>query len=885
MRDKVVELFYQLADFSLEERTRYLAAREIDAETRKEVEALLAFDSFDSAPLLRNIGIAADSAVSRLDPTGRRCGPYRLVRPIGHGGMGVVYFAERVDGEVTQRAAVKLLQPGFQDAQRERFLHEREILAALSHPNIAHLLDAGHLDDGQPFLAMEYIEGKAIDVAVAGLGLRQILQLFLKVCAAVAYLHRNLVVHRDLKPSNIVVTESGEPKLLDFGIAKILDLATDSTMTGVRMLTPDFASPEQLVGGRASTPSDVYSLAAVLYYLLTNRPPREFTSESGPALAAAIATQEVTRPSKYLPALKGDLDFILRKALRNEPQERYSTVEQFAEDIEAFLESRPIRARKGELAYRAGKLARRHWLPLTFAALAVFGLLVSLFVLNRERAMAQRRFNEVRQLSNKLFDIDRQVLGLPGSSKVRQLIVDTSLNYLRQLAADARSDPDLALEVGAAYLRVGRVQGVPIAPNLGQVENAEQNLRIADNLVRSVLVSQPKNRTAFIRLAQIAHDRMVLAQARRPDTEALPLARQSEEWLEKYLASGPIEKPEEMQVTIVGMNVANWYVHKDQTEAGLRLLRRTIEIAKATRQTDKVGGAQIVMARALRSAGDLDGALAAIREGVFTLDPPPGEKTPGLLLAYALALSTQGEILGQDGTPNLGRPREAAEYFERSLNIAADLVRQDPNDAFSRMSFSGKGTRLASVVSQWDPHRAIALYDEVLARLAEVKNNSRARREEVRALAGSAAPLRRTGNAAEARKRLDAAFALLRDLKLYPADQVELGSEPDDTLRASAEQEAAGGNVPQGIEIYQQLRFRIMASQPKPDSDLSDAASLSGIEAALAALHRKAGQLDSARQVEARRLDLWRRWDRKLPNNPFVQHELAAQRPPQVSGK
>ena len=865
MNDRVAELFHRLADLPPDERARYFAEHPVDDETRRDAEQLLAFDEVGTEPLSRNIGLAAGRVLARLDAIGRRCGPYRLVSVIGRGGMGVVYLAERADGEVAQHAAVKLLRPGLLDIERERFLQEREILAGLKHPNIAHLLDAGHLEDGQPFLAMEYVDGKSIDVYSAGLDIRQKIALFLRVCSAVAYLHRNLVVHRDLKPGNIVVTEDGQPKLLDFGISKVLDVATDSTVTVLRMLTPDYASPEQVLGGRVTTSTDIYSLAAVLYQLLTGKAPRHSATCSPSA-----STREITRPGSWEPALKGDLELILLKALRQEPQERYETVEQFAEDLEAYLDSRPIRARKGDVVYRARMLVRRYWLPLAATVLALAGLLLGLFLANRARAIAQRRFDEVRQLSNRLFEIDRQVLGLPGSSKVRQLIVDTSLDYLRRLADDARTDPDLALDVGTAYLRVGRVLGVPISPNLGQTDNAEQNLRTAERLIRGVLEAQPANRTAFLRSSQIAHDRMVLAQARRPDTEALPLAQRAEEWLEKYLASGPVEKTEEMQVVIVGMNVAAWYVRKDHTSAALHLLRRMIEIAKTTNQPDKVGSAQIVVARALRATGDLKGALAAARQGAAVLKPPPGNQVPGHLIAYSVVLSTQAEILGEDGAVSLGRSREAAGLFERAFGIAAELVRLDANDAYSRLSLSGRGIRLANIVRHYDPRRAIEIYEEVLHRLAEVKNNSRARRDEVRALAGCTYPLRQIGRYADARKSLDAAFSRLSELKLYPEEQVELGSEPDDALRARAEYEAGGGKVQLGIETYDQLLTRILAFGPKPESDLGDATSLSNLYAALAALHRRAGQVGDADALDASRLKLWRHWQRKLPNNSFV---------------
>src|SRR6516162_9452577 len=210
MNAEIEKLFHELVDKSPEVRSQYLDEHHVDDETREEVEKLLAFDSGASTFLLRDVSIAASLALPLRDAKGCRCGPYQLLEVIGRGGMGAVYRAERADGEVTQRVAVKLLPPGAAGPQRERFLQERQILAALAHPNIARMLDAGHLDNGQPCLAMEYVNGKPIDVFAAALSVRQKISIFLKVCEAVVHLHRNLVVHRDLKPSNVLVTADGE---------------------------------------------------------------------------------------------------------------------------------------------------------------------------------------------------------------------------------------------------------------------------------------------------------------------------------------------------------------------------------------------------------------------------------------------------------------------------------------------------------------------------------------------------------------------------------------------------------------------------------------------------------------------------------------------------
>ncbi len=829
----------------MEQRERYCTEHRVDPGIRLQAEALLAFDANEEADLDQHIRFVADQVLTRLDRNDQRCGPFRLIKVIGRGGMGVVYLAERADGEVRQRAAVKLLGPGLASLQQERFLQEREILAGFTHPNIAHLLDAGHTADGQAYLAMEYVEGEPLDAFAAALDDRQKIQLFLKVCAAVAYLHRHLVVHCDLKPSNILVTADGEPKVLDFGIAKILEPKADPQITNVRMLTPDYASPEQLTGGRVGTTTDIYSLAAVLKRIMAT-------------------------------AVKGDLSVILTKAMRPEPQERYATVEQLADDLEAFLDSRPIRARQGELAYQARKFAQRYWLPIAATALTLASLSAGLFVANRERLLAQRRFDDVRELSNRLFDIDVQVRQLPGASKTRQVIVDTSLEYLTRLAQDRGRDPVLDLDLATAHMRVARVQGVPISPNLGQANEAEKNLKIAEGLIASVLHAQPENRQALLRAAQIAHDRMVLAESRRPNTPALPLARQSEAWLQRYLRSGPVDGPrtDVEAVVIVGMNVAYWYSQQDLADDSVRLLRQTAGIAKATNQPQQVGAIQINVARTLRRGGNLEGALAAIQEGVRILTPAPGETRYSLRRVFRFALNTQGQILGSVDGVSLGRTQEAADSFKQAFAIARDLAAQDPNEAESRLAIASDGMLLANTLRHTDAARAIAVYDLVRAASAQLKDNPRARRNEAVALVASTYPLRDLGRAVQAGQRLDEAFRILAELKRYPAASIELWSEPDQALRALAEQQALTGHLAQAIDTHRQLLDKIMASKPEPETNLEDAADLSNLYRAMARLHEQADQIEAATALHARRVELWRHWDRKLPNNPFVRRQL-----------
>ncbi len=274
------------------------------------------------------------------------------------------------------------------------------------------------------------------------------------------------------------------------------------------------------------------------------------------------------------------MDFVIGKALRHEPEHRYDSVDEFANDVRAVLERRPVEARGSDAWYRAGRYLRRYWMPVTAAALVIASLATGAWVADRERRIAERRFAEVRQLANKLFDIEYEVRKLPGNTKVRQFVVSTSLDYLRRLAAETHGDAALALEVGTAYIRVARVQGVPIVPNLGQVPQAQENLRIAEGLIRSVLAAQPANATALLRHAQIAHDQMLLARYTGRYGEALALAGQTAERLAKVPYSR-IDKSEYSPLLFAYVNVADQNVRARQFDEALRLVRRAEELGHA----------------------------------------------------------------------------------------------------------------------------------------------------------------------------------------------------------------------------------------------------------------------------------------------------------------
>jgi serine/threonine protein kinase len=497
---RVREILDQAIATDVSERSLYLdQACNGDSELRSEVESLLRSHDDAGSVFLKNpaadlkaaVATAAAPAHGRI---GRRIGAYEIVEEIGHGGMGEVYRAVRADGQFTQQVAIKLVRAGM-DAPTilERFRNERQILASLDNPNIARLYDGGTTPDGIPYLVMELIEGTPIDeyCAKSRLEIPARLSLFLQICSAVQYAHQRLVIHRDIKPGNILVTAQGVPKLLDFGIAKILDRAAGTETTLLRPMTPEYASPEQIRGESITTASDVYSLGVVFYRLLTGRSPYPEKTRSPLEFAKAICELEPERPStvfvkalrvaddtsaatlrtaaksvKRRRALAGDLDNIVLKALRKESDRRYASAEQMAEDIRRHLAGLTVTATPDSVTYRAGKFVRRHTLAMTATGLILVAIAGGVAATLREARIAaanqrraEKRFDDVRRLANSLmFEIDDSIQDLPGATGARRLLIARSLEYLDSLSHESGGDLSLERELAAAYARLGDLQ-------------------------------------------------------------------------------------------------------------------------------------------------------------------------------------------------------------------------------------------------------------------------------------------------------------------------------------------------------------------------------------------------------------------------------------------
>jgi serine/threonine protein kinase/tetratricopeptide (TPR) repeat protein len=870
MDDVARLLFRELADLTPADREKLLADRQIAPELRAEVESLLSFDSENSSSLTDCVSATADEMLRSGDGLDlSHCGPYRLVRLLGSGGMGDVYLAERSDGEIQQKVAVKVLRAGAnRPAWRDRFLKERQLLASLNHPSIARVMDAGHASESQPYLVMEYVDGVPIDVYAAKIDLRDKIALFLRVCDGVAHAHRHLIIHRDLKPSNILVDSSGQPKLLDFGIAKLLDETGDATQTVERLLTPNYASPEQLRGANQTTATDVYSLGAVLYKLMTGRSPHEADSPAG---------QAIPDPSRLSPDLPSDIDYILRKTLRYEPEERYASVEAFANDVRAFLEWRPVQARSGDVWYRTRRFLRRYWLPATAAMITIAGLSLGLYAANRQRAIAQRRFLQVRQLANKVLALNLSIRTLPGSLKARQEIVAMSKEYLEALRIEAHADQDLAVELGKAYVDLARAQGVPPQANLGQYAQADESLRRANALLDPVLAASPQNREALLNSAIVAHDRMILAEQDHRLEEALAQARKSTGRLDALLG---LQNPSRFEMRAAAQlfsNMALAYKNMHLLDDSVRYARRSIDILRSVPNSQSdVGNALSVLADSLRFSGDLEGALQVIREARSTMEKADFTGETARRTSLFNVLWREGVILGQDGGINLNRPGDAIAALQRAFDLTEEWAQRDSNDASSRMFVGAAGQELAEILSHRDPRRAVTVSDHTLLRLREIKNNATARRREAQVLADSAYSLRRLNRIGEAKDRIDAAFRLLRETKDYPADRINPDNEAEAALRALGDHLGETGQPERAAEVYQELLDKIIAWKPDPLHDLRHAIELSRLYEALAGLYRRSGNRDRAEAMSAQRLELWRHWDRKLPSNSFIQRQLEA---------
>ena len=481
---RIREVFCRALDLPPGQRTEFLSG--LAPEIRDEVLSLLT--AHESAG--RFLSSPGDAALSN----GERIGPYSIVELLGRGGMGDVYRARRDDGEFQREVAIKLVGGRLfaQEAER-RFISERRILALLNHPNIVRMIDGG-VWQGQRYLVMELVSGEPITgyCVARRLPVTDRLRIFQAVCAAVHYAHQRLVIHRDLKPGNILVTSDGQVKLLDFGIARLLDDgADDPATTLLNPFTPSCASPEQVRGEPLTLATDIYSLGLLLYELLTGRNPQAGGTRM--EVEQRILSEDPVPPGRIAP-IPSDLDAIVLKALAKDAAQRYPSVERLSADVDRYLHGLPVSARPDSFLYRSRKFVRRRAIPLAAVGAILAALLIGALSTLAQWRRAERRFQEQRNLAHSLlYEIYDSIGKSPGSLPARRLLATRAQLYLDSLSRDAGGDSGLKREVAEAYLRLADVQGLPYTANLGDTAGALESYRKAVALLEPEARRRPND--------------------------------------------------------------------------------------------------------------------------------------------------------------------------------------------------------------------------------------------------------------------------------------------------------------------------------------------------------------------------------------------------------
>ena len=747
--------------------------------------------------------------------TGQKIGAYTLVSPIGQGGMGCVWLAERSDGRFDRSVAVKFLNFSLAATGGvQRFKREGRILGQLTHPHIAELIDAGVTANGEPYLVLENVAGKRIDEYCDHhqLSVTARIRLFLDVLSAVAHAHANLVVHRDLKPSNVLVRNDGEVKLLDFGIAKLLaegadaDKTTQLTVEGSGPMTPQFAAPEQITGGAVTTATDVYTLGVLLYILLTGqhpagtepRTPAELVKgivETEPPLASETAASAARRHQtekrgttfeKLSRQLRGDLDTILAKALKKTPAERYGSVTALADDLRRYLNHEPISARPDTLVYRVRKFVYRNRVVVTLVTVALAAILAGSGGAIYQARIADRRFQDVRKLAHTfVFDLHDEVAKLDGSTKAREMMVQTGLQYLDNLAKNAGGDLELQKEIAAGYMKIGAAQGYPTQPNLGRMADAMASYHKAGDIYERIA---RKNGAYLPDLAAFYRSYAGLFRFSDQPQRARELYVGAIQTFDRLRAHQQLNPEQENIYTRAWCNVGDIDEDEENYQQAWTEFGRCSELAHAQliRKRDQqslnmVAESAERVGTAAQELGHLREALQAFDEDETALRELLAAEplNPKFHRTLALMYQFRGRVYFSDSYPDYGDPKRALQDMKLYLQTAQQMLARDPNNTAAQFSVELATLKVSHCLQKSDPPAAISLARDSIRMLDQMIASNKGERR--RAVSYRAEGLRKLGEAqlnagrlAEARSSADLALTASRELAQTPDDRGNL---------------------------------------------------------------------------------------------------------------
>ncbi|MBM3752506.1 MAG: hypothetical protein FJW38_00815 [Acidobacteria bacterium] len=736
------------------------ADRDLYERVRELIQSDSTSEDFLDKPAITPISKLMEEAASEADDKmPATIGPYALQRPIGSGGMGRVYLAVRADKSYDKQVAIKVIRKGMEtDRILQRFRRERQIMASLDHAHIARMLDGGATADGRPYFVMEFVDGQPIDIWCdqRRSSIEQRLRLFLQVCDAIHYAHQNLIIHRDIKPGNILVRSDATAKLLDFGIAKLMNadlgsVVAERTATSMRMMTPQYASPEQGKGDPVTTASDVYLLGIVLYELLTGHRPYEVKDQATMEVVRAVSLSEPQRPSEALfrvketltmegakkvtrninivsfarnaepsnlvKRLRGDLDAITLRALRRNPKERYQSAAQLADDIRNHLALMPVMARTQSAGQRFGLFLRRNKTIALAATTAVLMLIsVAVFALwqaslaRQQRIRAEARFGEVRKMSNALlFDVQDALAPLPGTTPARRLLVQKALEYLSNLAKESSGDNSLQRELAAGYVRVGHLQGNPNFANLGDAIGAAASYKKARELQEQILAAEPKNAGVQNDLAgtlEALADMMTVGGDSAGALEALRRAVQ----LREQSGAAPAARAASLQNLAVALSASGSLAEAKSMVTQAHQLAMGLSGTDAMRQQAISHGKLAIV---LDRAGDVGGAAEHFREAQ-QLHEKLGASDPLSARAkreFSYALEDYGDYLRRAGSdPGL--------HYQRLLRLRRELAVSDPQNIQARRDLAYALMKNGSPEDALESFRQLAALDpgNILAR-------------------------------------------------------------------------------------------------------------------------------------------------------------------------